>query len=81
MLHGYLATYLITRMQIMFNLEFYTSYCDDIKMKNAKKKKKKLMHYEGYMKVGIPLAARILLINRSVPYQLKPGVSWPMRGR
>lgn len=33
------------------------------------------------MKVGTPLEARCFLMSRSVPYQLKPLVEWPMRGR
>lgn len=36
---------------------------------------------KGYMNVGMPLEARCFLIRRSVPYQLKPLVAWPMRGR
>lgn len=33
------------------------------------------------MKVGMPLDARCFLISLSVPYQLKPLVECPMRGR
>lgn len=36
---------------------------------------------KGYMNVGMPLAARCFLISLSVPYQLKPLVEWPIRGR
>ena len=33
------------------------------------------------MEVGMPLAARCLFISLSVPYQLKPGVEWPILGK
>lgn len=33
------------------------------------------------MKVAMPRDARCFLISRSVPYQLKPLVECPMRGR
>lgn len=33
------------------------------------------------MNVATPLDARCFLTSRSVPYQLKPLVAWPMRGR
>lgn len=36
---------------------------------------------KGYMNAGMPLEARCFLISLSVPYQLKPLVEWPMRGR
>lgn len=36
---------------------------------------------EGYMKVVMPLDARCFLMSLSVPYQLKPLVEWPIRGR
>lgn len=35
----------------------------------------------SYMNVGTPLDARCFLISLSVPYQLKPWVEWPIRGR
>ena len=40
-----------------------------------------LLIVTGYMKVGIPLEARCFLMSLSVPYQLKFGVEWPIRGR
>lgn len=36
---------------------------------------------EGYINVGIPLEERCFRISLSVPYQLNPGVSWPIRGK
>lgn len=33
------------------------------------------------MAVGMPRHTKCFLINRSVPYQLKPGVLWPIRGK
>lgn len=33
------------------------------------------------MKVGTPREAKCLRISLSVPYQLKPLVAWPIRGR
>ena len=36
---------------------------------------------KGYIYVGMPFDARCFLISLSVPYQLNPGVSCPIRGR
>lgn len=36
---------------------------------------------KGYMRVGTPRAARCFRMSRSVPYQLKPLVAYPIRGR
>lgn len=35
----------------------------------------------GYIDVGMPLEARCFRMSLSVPYQLKPLVEWPIRGR
>ena len=36
---------------------------------------------KGYIRVGIPRAAKYFRMSRSVPYQLKPFVAYPIRGR
>lgn len=36
---------------------------------------------KGYIRVGTPRAARCFRMSRSVPYQLKPFVAYPIRGR
>lgn len=36
---------------------------------------------KGYIRVGTPRVARCFRMSRSVPYQLKPFVAYPIRGR
>lgn len=36
---------------------------------------------KGYIRVGIPRVAKYFRMSRSVPYQLKPFVAYPIRGR